>query len=124
MKQQPVDKQTPSISEEQLEGLCALMPHVFSEGKIDFEKLRASLGDFADERPERYSFTWAGKRDAIRILQTPSRARAGEPPSQSSPKSYLAIPSPASRSSRGARSVPGRTRGKNPDLGEGETTRF
>ena len=73
-KKQPVIKQTPSISEEQLNQLREIMPQVFSEGKVDFEKLHASLGDFGDERPERYSFSWAGKRDAIRILQTPSRA--------------------------------------------------
>lgn len=73
-KKQPVTKQTPSITEEQLADLRALLPQAFSEGKIDFEKLRATLGDFGDENPERYSFSWAGKRDAIRILQTPSRA--------------------------------------------------
>ncbi len=73
-KKQPVIKQTPSISEEQLNQLREIMPQVFTEGKVDFEKLHASLGDFGDERPERYSFSWAGKRDAIRILQTPSRA--------------------------------------------------
>lgn len=73
-KKQPVSKQTPSITEEQLAGLRELMPHVFSEGKVDFDKLHAALGDFGNEAPERYSFSWAGKRDAIRILQTPSRA--------------------------------------------------
>lgn len=74
VKKRPISKQTPSITEEQLDELRDLMPQVINEGRIDFDKLRASLGDFADERPEHYSFTWAGKRDAIRILQTPSRA--------------------------------------------------
>jgi len=73
-KKQPVTKQTPSITEEQLTQLREIMPNIFSEGKIDFEKLHATLGDFGNENPERYSFSWAGKRDAIRILQTPSRA--------------------------------------------------
>ena len=73
-KKQSVKKETPTITNDQLAGLRELMPQAFTEGKIDVDKLRASLGDFADERPERYSFTWAGKRDAIRILQTPSRA--------------------------------------------------
>ncbi len=50
------------------------MPQAFTEGKIDLEKLRATLGDLADDRLERYSFSWAGKRDAIRLLQAPSRA--------------------------------------------------
>ncbi|MBI5353697.1 MAG: site-specific DNA-methyltransferase [Chloroflexi bacterium] len=73
-KKQPVTKQTPSISEEQLNQLRDIMPQVFTEGKVDFDKLHTSLGDFGNENPERYSFSWAGKRDAIRILQTPSRA--------------------------------------------------
>ncbi len=73
-KKQPVKKTTPSITEEQLADLRALLPHVFTEGKVDFDKLHAALGDFGNESPERYSFSWAGKRDAVRILQTPSRA--------------------------------------------------
>ncbi|PIP07888.1 MAG: site-specific DNA-methyltransferase, partial [Syntrophobacteraceae bacterium CG23_combo_of_CG06-09_8_20_14_all_50_8] len=51
-----------------------LFPEIVSEGKIDFEKLRLALGDDVDSQAERYNFTWAGKRDAIRMLQTPSRA--------------------------------------------------
>jgi len=62
-------KRNSTIYNDQLAGLRELMPQAFTEGKIDVDKLRASLGDFADEGPERYSFTWAGKRDAIRILQ-------------------------------------------------------
>ncbi|MBC7876569.1 MAG: site-specific DNA-methyltransferase [Anaerolineales bacterium] len=73
-KKQSVTKLTPSITEEQLNQLREIMPQAFTEGKIDLDKLHATLGDFGDERPERYSFSWAGKRDAIRILQTPSRA--------------------------------------------------
>ncbi len=73
-EKQPVHKETPSIGAEQVEGLKELLPQVFSEGKIDFDKLREALGDEVDSQPERYSFSWAGKRDAIRLLQTPSRA--------------------------------------------------
>lgn len=74
MSKKPVAKTTPLLTDDQLAGLRTLMPQAFTEGKIDPEKLRATLGDFADERPERYSFSWAGKRDAIRLLQVPSRA--------------------------------------------------
>lgn len=62
------------IIEERLAQLRQLLPEAFSEGKVDFDKLRAALGDHVDDRPERYSFTWAGKRDAIRLLQTPTSA--------------------------------------------------
>lgn len=65
---------TPDLTAERLQALQELVPEVFSEGKIDFEKLRAALGNLVDDAPERYTFSWAGKRDAIRLLQTPTRA--------------------------------------------------
>ena len=71
---EPVQQQSPDIRQEQVEWLRERFPHVFAEGRIDFDKLRAALGDQVDDRPERYTFSWAGKRDAIRLLQTPSRA--------------------------------------------------
>jgi adenine-specific DNA-methyltransferase len=71
---EPVARTSPNLAAEQLARLKEIFPDAFTEGKIDFEKLRAALGDAADERAERYSFSWAGKRDAIRLLQTPSRA--------------------------------------------------
>ncbi|MBU2609337.1 MAG: hypothetical protein KJ606_00105 [Chloroflexi bacterium] len=42
----PVSKLTPSITEGQLADLRALLPHVFTEGKVDFEKLRAALAQW------------------------------------------------------------------------------
>jgi adenine-specific DNA-methyltransferase len=74
MPKQSVPKTTPSLTDEQLQALQTLIPQAFAEGRIDSEKLLASLGDIVDDRPERYSFSWAGKRDAIRLLQVPSRA--------------------------------------------------
>lgn len=71
---EPVIKETTSVLSDRIEQLKQVFPEAFTEGKVDFEKLRASLGSFEDGRPERYTFTWAGKRDAIRLLQTPCRA--------------------------------------------------
>jgi adenine-specific DNA-methyltransferase len=71
---EPVHRETVNVAEEQLARLKELFPETFAEGQVDFEKLRATLGDLVDDRPERYTFTWAGKRDAIRLLQTPTRA--------------------------------------------------
>ena len=59
---------------EQIARFKELFPEAFTEGKVDFDKLRATLGDLVDDGPERYTFTWAGKRDAIRLLQIPTRA--------------------------------------------------
>lgn len=60
------------LKEENLNSLKEIFPEVFEEGKIDFEKLRLLLGDNVEEKEERYEFNWNGKRDAIRIAQTPS----------------------------------------------------
>src|SRR6266568_3622471 len=71
---EPVSRTSPDLSTQQLVSLKSILPECFTEGRVDFDKLRETLGEAIDSRPERYSFTWAGKRDAIRLLQTPSRA--------------------------------------------------
>ncbi len=73
-KIESVETASPNISVEQTEQLKRIFPQVFSEGKVDFKKLQAALGDAVDTLPERYSFTWAGKRNATLLLQTPSYA--------------------------------------------------
>ena len=57
---------------ERMEGLRELIPEAFVEGKVDFERLKAALGEFVDEGRERYGLSWAGKADAIRNIQSPS----------------------------------------------------
>jgi adenine-specific DNA-methyltransferase len=59
---------------DRLTQLRELVPEAFVEGRIDWDRLRLALGDAVEERPERYTFGWAGKRDAIRLLQTPGHA--------------------------------------------------
>ena len=61
------------LLETQAAKLRSLFPEVFVEGKIDFDKLRATLGASAESGPNRFHFTWAGKDDAVALLQTPSR---------------------------------------------------
>jgi adenine-specific DNA-methyltransferase len=44
---------------------------------LDFEKLKAELGTFSDlfeSRRERYGMDWPGKKEALRLIQTPSYA--------------------------------------------------
>lgn len=63
-----------NLVDDRLDKLRKLMPEVFSESGIDFDKLRLELGDEVDEGQERYAFTWPGKADAIRQSQTVSTA--------------------------------------------------
>ncbi|MFA6332365.1 MAG: site-specific DNA-methyltransferase [Methanoregula sp.] len=62
-----------SITEEQKEKLRQLFPEVFTEDKIDWERLRLTLGaDIDDEKKERFGLTWRGKAECFRIIQEPS----------------------------------------------------
>lgn len=69
-----MDLESEDLVDDRLARLKELMPEVFGEGGIDFDKLRLELGDEVDEGQERYAFTWPGKMDAIRQSQTPSTA--------------------------------------------------
>ena len=69
-----VNYEAPNLFAERMEEFKTMFPEVLTEGKIDFDKLKTALGEETDGKPERYSFTWAGKKDAIRLLQVPSRA--------------------------------------------------
>ena len=61
-----------NIVESHIEQLKTIFPGVFSEGKVDFDKLRETLGDAVETQEERYNFSWNGKAMAKRIAQTPS----------------------------------------------------
>ena len=73
-KSEKVEQFTPSPLDERLEDLKKMFPEFFTEGKLDVPKLRELLGEGIEEEKERYRFTWAGRRDAIQLLQTPTRA--------------------------------------------------
>jgi adenine-specific DNA-methyltransferase len=69
---QKTDGATPDLAEVILNVLKSEAPEVFTEGKVDFDALQEVLGDYTDDREERYSFTWNGKSRARRLAQTPS----------------------------------------------------
>jgi len=74
------------ITEQRKQALKQLFPGVFTETvnaegelveSIDFARLQAELGEFSDvfeNRREKYGMDWPGKRDALRLIQEPSRA--------------------------------------------------
>lgn len=69
-----MDGKSLDITEERLNKLKEILPDAFTEGKIDWEKLQASLGENIEFKNERYVLNWAGKSDAFRVLQSPTTA--------------------------------------------------
>ena len=47
---------------------------VDTEDRVDWEKLKATLGENINFSNERYVLNWAGKSDVFRALQTPTTA--------------------------------------------------
>lgn len=79
-----LDKQTTDGAELNLEALYQLFPSCFTEAEdaitgeirrvVEWSKLRSLLGDYVEDgEPERYDFTWVGKRAAQREAATPCR---------------------------------------------------
>lgn len=62
------------LEKENIDKLKELFPAAVEEGKINFDMLRALLGDEVDDSKEKYQFTWNGKAKAIKLAQTPSTA--------------------------------------------------
>ena len=60
------------ILSQNIDNLKQLFPEVFTEDKIDFDRLKEVLGNYVDAREERYRFEWNGKSKALRMAQTQS----------------------------------------------------
>ncbi|MCH8554462.1 MAG: hypothetical protein LAT76_04835 [Schleiferiaceae bacterium] len=58
--------------QEKLNALRQVLPEAFSEGPLDWEKLKATLGEDINFSNERYVLNWAGKSEAFKVLQTPT----------------------------------------------------
>ena len=67
-----LDLKSKNITEEQKAKLKEVFPEVFTESKIDFGKLRLTLGSDVDDEEERFGMTWPGKRDCFKVIQEPS----------------------------------------------------
>lgn len=65
-----MDGKSLDIQQTQLEKLKELFPEALSEGKVDWEKLKATLGEDITFSNERYVLNWAGKSDAFKVLQS------------------------------------------------------
>ncbi len=73
-----------NIQQDQLEKLKQIFPETITEGKIDWEKLQATLGkENIEFRNERYVLNWAGKTEAFKVLQQSTTATLKPAPEQS-----------------------------------------
>lgn len=69
-----MDGKSLRIDEEKKAILQSALPEIFTEGKIDLEKLKLAVGEDLNIQNERYVLNWAGKGEAFQVLQTPTTA--------------------------------------------------
>ncbi len=62
-----LDGETRNLESDNVRALAEAFPEMVADGTVDFDKLRLILGEDIDDSDERYSFTWPGKRDAIKM---------------------------------------------------------
>ncbi|MDQ2654167.1 MAG: site-specific DNA-methyltransferase, partial [Chloroflexota bacterium] len=60
------------MTAERVERLREDFPEVFQDGKIDFDALKRSLGEWVEPGKERFGLTWPGKAACMRTIQQPS----------------------------------------------------
>lgn len=74
----PIDRvslESLSITDLQKQKLKELFPEIFTEGnKVDFDRLKRTLGEMVDAGKERFGMNWAGKADCFKTIQQPSIA--------------------------------------------------
>ncbi|MBM7704181.1 site-specific DNA-methyltransferase [Metabacillus iocasae] len=66
---QKLEGKTFNVVQENIEKLKELFPEVFTEDKVDIDRLRLALGENVEKEKERYEFTWNGKTEAIQLAQ-------------------------------------------------------
>lgn len=64
-----MDGMTMNIEQANMEKLKEVFPEVFADGKVDFDKLQRLLGNYIADDKEKYSFSWKGKADSLRLAQ-------------------------------------------------------
>lgn len=64
-----MDGMTMNLEQANVEKLKEVFPEVFADGKVDFDKLQMLLGNYIADDKERYSFSWKGKTDSLRLAQ-------------------------------------------------------
>ncbi|MHB8603285.1 MAG: site-specific DNA-methyltransferase [Nitrosotalea sp.] len=68
-----ISKESTDLIEQKIKMLRTIIPECFSEGKLDLEKVRKTLGETLDSNDEKYSFSWAGRDDTFKNIQVTSK---------------------------------------------------
>ena len=69
-----MDGKSLDLRSQQIKKLRSLFPEAVSESKVDFERLKLTLGEDIAVPDERYVLNWAGKAEAFHAIQIPSTA--------------------------------------------------
>lgn len=77
-----MDGYNADIQAEQIEKVRELFPEVVSEGKVDFTKLKATLGDSVDIG-EKYGLNWKGKSNVFAKIQEKTTSTLHPQPEES-----------------------------------------
>ena len=72
MNEAKLNGESKNIIQDNISKLKEIFPEIVTEDKIDFDKLKLILGNNIDESPEKYSFNWPGKSQAINESQKTS----------------------------------------------------
>jgi adenine specific DNA methylase Mod len=67
-----LSKESLNITQEKIEQLKRIFPEIVSENKVDFERLKLTLGENVQITDERYVLNWANKSDVFTAIQTPT----------------------------------------------------
>lgn len=69
-----MDGKSLDVRKENINRMKSLFPEAVTEDKIDWEQIKATLGEDIEFRDERYHLNWAGKSEAFRVLQQQTTA--------------------------------------------------
>jgi adenine-specific DNA-methyltransferase len=64
-----MDGKSLNLTDERIEQLKQVFPEVFSEGQVDFARLKDILGENVVFPNEHYELSWAGKAEARKEIQ-------------------------------------------------------
>lgn len=71
-KPERLDLKSDDVAADRFNSFRLLFPEVIHEGKIDFNALQRTLGQWIDPGKERFGLVWPGKSECIKTIQQPS----------------------------------------------------